>query len=327
MTATATPDLLHLHDVGALRAAIEGDVVTPADETWDEARLAWNLAVDQRPLAVVLAHSPEDVVEVVDYARSRGITVAPQGTGHFAPARGSVDGSILLRTDRMRGVSIDADARIARVEAGVLWQEVADAAAEHGLAGLAGSSPDVGVVGYSLGGGIGWLARRYGAAANSVVAVELVTADGRLVRADGETYADLFWAVRGGGGSFGIVTALEFRLYPVSEIYAGVLFWPLQRAREILGAWRDWADTVPNEVTSVGRVMHFPPLPMIPEPLRARSFVIVEAAILGSEDEARKLLQPLRELGPEMDTVATIPAKRLSEVDSTDHDQPGRRLE
>ncbi len=314
MTVTALTDPLLLDDVAALRERLDGDVVTPRDPGWDDARAAWNLAVDQRPLAVVFAASAEDVVEVVDHARIRGITVAPQGTGHFAPARGSVEGSILLRTDRMRAVSIDPETGVARAEAGVLWQEVADAAAEHGLAALAGSSADVGVVGYTLGGGMGWMARRYGLAANSVVAVELVTPDGRHVRADAENEADLFWAVRGGGGSFGVVTALEFRLYPVSEIYAGVMFWPVERAAEILGAWREWVDTVPDEVTSLGRLMHFPPLPDFPEHLRGRSFAIVETAILGSEVEAARLLQPLRDLDPEMDTVATIPASRLSEV-------------
>jgi FAD/FMN-containing dehydrogenase len=150
--------------------------------------------------------------------------VTAQGTGHFANSLDSLADTILVKTVRMRGVAIDLEARTARAEAGVLWEEVSAAAAEHGLAALSGSSPDVGVVGYTLGGGLGWLARRYGLAANSVVAVELVTADGRLVRADRRNEPELFWAVRGGGGSFGVVTAIEFALYPVSEVYAGILF-------------------------------------------------------------------------------------------------------
>jgi FAD/FMN-containing dehydrogenase len=141
-----------------------------------------------------------------------------------------------------------------------------------------------------------------------------VTADGRLVRADAETEPELFWAVRGGGGSFGVVTALEFELYPVAEIYAGALFWPAERAREILGAWCDWVETVPREVTSVGRLMQFPSFPQVPEPLRGNAFVIVEAAILGPADEAAPLLAPLRALGPAMDTATTIPAAALSKV-------------
>jgi len=225
----------------------------------------------------VYAESADDVVEVVRFARTHGLRVAPQGTGHGASAL-STEGTILLKTSRMRGVRIDPIACRTRAEAGTLWLEVVEPAAEHGLVALHGSSPDVGVVGYTLGGGMGWLARHHGLATNSVLAVELVTADGRLVRADRENEPDLFWAVRGGGGSFGIVTAIEFALYPLTEVYAGWLMWPLERAQEILTAWREWVRTVPDTVTSVGRMLQIPPLPQIPEPLRGRSFVVVEVA-------------------------------------------------
>ena len=258
-------------------------VVLPHDPRWNEARVAWNLAVDQQPAAVALPESAADVMAVVRWARSRGLRVAPQGTGHNAAAMGSLAHTVLVKTERMRGVEIDAERRIARVEAGVLWAEVSEAAAEHGLAALAGSSPDVGVVGYSLGGGISWLARRYGLAANSVTAVELVNADGELVRADADNESELFWALRGGGGSFGVVTALEFQLYPIAEVYAGVLFFPIERGKEVLHAWRNWLEDVPDEVTSVGRFLQFPPIPDIPEPLRGGSFVVVEATSLLDE--------------------------------------------
>jgi FAD/FMN-containing dehydrogenase len=297
-----------------LKLRIDGDLITPGDPEWDEARRAWNLAVDQRPAAVVMAESAHDVVATVQAARAQGLLVAPQGTGHFAPALGSLERTILLKTSRMRGIEIDAEARRARVEAGVLWIEVVEAAAEHGLAGLAGSSPDVGVVGYSLGGGIGWLGRKYGLATNSVVAVELVTADGEHVRADRNTNPDLFWAVRGGGGGFGIVTAIEFTLYPVEEVYAGILFFPIERAVEVLNAWREWIRDTPNEVTSCGRLLQIPPIPEVPEFLQGRSFVAVQAAVLGSEAEGDELIRPLRELGPEVDTFAMIPAKELSHL-------------
>jgi hypothetical protein len=305
-TLTPTPDR-----TAALRDLLDGELVTPADPEWDEARLAWNLAADQRPTAVVFAESVDDVVAVVDYARDHGLHVTTQGTGHFANTLDSFTDTILLKTSRLRGVEIDPETRTARVEAGVLWVEVSLAAAEHGLAALAGSSPDVGVVGYTLGGGLGWLARRYGLAANSVVAVELVTADGHRVRTDRSNEPDLFWALRGGGGSFGIVTAVEFALYPVTEVYAGVLFFPFERASEILNAWREWVDGTPCEVTSAGRLMQFPPIPEIPDPLRGQSFVIVEAAFIGSEEDGAALLQPLRELGPALDTFAMIPAEDL----------------
>jgi FAD binding domain/Berberine and berberine like len=298
-------------DATALRDLLDGEVVLPGDPAWDEARLAWNLAADQRPAAVVFAESVDDVVAAVDYARENGLRVTAQGTGHFANSLDSLTDTVLVKTVRMRGIRIDPEARIARVEAGVLWEEVSLAAAEHGLAALAGSSADVGVVGYTLGGGLGWLARRYGLAANSVVAVELVTADGRFVRTDASNEPDLFWAVRGGGGSFGVVTAVEFALYPVSEVYAGILFFPFERAKEILNAWRVWVESTPDEVTSAGRLLQFPPFPEIPEPLRGQSFVVVEAAFIGGEEDGAALLQPLRELDPVMDTFAMIPAGGL----------------
>ena len=299
-------------------------VVLPHDPHWDEARVAWNLAVDQQPAAVALPESAADVMAVVRWARGRGLRVAPQGTGHNAAAMGSLAHTVLVKTERMRGVEIDAERRIARVEAGVVWAEVSEAAAEHGLAALAGSSPDVGVVGYSLGGGISWLARRYGLAANSVTAVELVNADGKLVRTDADNESDLFWALRGGGGSFGVVTALEFQLYPIAEVHAGALFFPLERGKEVLRAWRNWIEDVPDEVTSVGRFLQFPPIPAIPEPLRGGSFVVVEATSLLDEAATDELLRPLRELGPAMDTFATIPIERLSSLHmDPEHPVPG----
>ena len=307
-----------LVDVGPLRAQLAGDVVTPEDDGWDEARLAWNLAVDQRPAAVALPESAADVAAIVRFAREQGLRIAPQGTGHNAAAlsaaAGSLEDAILVKTVRMRGVAIDAGARTARAEAGVLWIEVVEAAAEHGLAALAGSSPDVGVVGYTLGGGLSWLARKHGIGANQVTAIELVTGDGRFLRVDADTEPDLFWALRGGGGSFGVVTAIEFNLFPITEVYAGVLWYPVDRAAEVLNEWRAWTDGQPDEMTSVGRILQFPPIPEIPEPVRGQSFVVVEAIYLGDEAGGAELLAPLRALGPVLDTVATIPVTALAQL-------------
>ena len=200
-------------DLRALRLRLRGDLVLPWDPGWDDAGRAWNLSVDQRPFAVALVETPEDVVCVVRFARLHGLRAAPQGTGHGASSLESLEDVILVKTERMRRVEIDAESRTARAEAGALWQDVVEPAAEQGFVVLHGSSPDVGVVGYTLGGGMGWLARRRGLSANSVAAVELVTADGLLVRADRHNEPDLFWAVRGGGGSFGIVTAIEIELF------------------------------------------------------------------------------------------------------------------
>jgi FAD/FMN-containing dehydrogenase len=304
-----------------LRAAISGDVFVPGEAGYDQARQAWNLAVDLRPAAVVLPESAAGVADAVRFARSQGMRIAPQGTGHGAGPLEPLEDAMLVKTARMRRVDIDPATRTARAEAGARWQDVTAPAGEHGLAALAGTSPNVGVTGYTLGGGLGWLSRRYGLAANSVTAAELVTPDGGLVRADADHEPDLFWAVRGGGGSIGVVTALEMTLYPVRELYAGVMFFPVQRGTEVLAAWREWTATVPDEVTSLGRILRLPPLPEVPEPLRGRAFALVEAAYLGEAAAGAELLRPLRQLGPEIDTFATIPAAALSQL-HIDPDQP-----
>src|SRR5215469_4140515 len=311
-------DTMAGRDLDALRAAIAGQVFIPGEAGYDQARQAWNLAVDQRPAVVVEAGSAADVAQAVRFARAHGIRIAPQGTGHGAGPLEPLDGAMLLRTTRMRKVRIDPAARTARAEAGAVWPDVTVPAAQRGLAALAGSSTTVGVTGYTLGGGIGWLARRYGLAANSVTAAELVTPDGDLVRADADREPDLFWAVRGGGG-IGVVTALEMRLYPVRDLYAGSLFFPIQRAAEVLHAWQAWTDTVPDEVSSQGRLVRLPP--QLPEPLRGRAFVKVEAAYLGDAGTGAELTQPLRRLGPELDTFATIPPPALGQL-HMDPDQP-----
>jgi len=307
---------------GRLTSALAGKVVIPGHARFDEARRAFNLAIDQRPAAVVFPESLQDVAAAVLFARESGQRVAAQGTGHNAGPLGSLADTILLKTERMRGVSIDPARRTARVEAGTLWVEVVEAAAQHGLAALAGSSPNVGVVGYTLGGGISFLARKYGLSANHVRAVELVTADGRLVRADREHEPDLFWALRGGGGSFGIVTALEFELFPITQAYAGILWYPIERGPEVLNAWRELTHSdPPDELTTIGRFLNLPPIPEIPEPVRGKSFAIVEVYHLGDRPHADELLAPLRALGPVNDTIATVPMTALSPI-HMDPEQP-----
>jgi FAD binding domain-containing protein/berberine-like enzyme len=295
-----------------LAARLEGELFRPGDDGYLEAATAWNLAVEQRPAAVVVAESAEDVAEAVRAAREAGLRVAPQGSGHGAGAMPDLADAILLRTTRMRRVEVDAERRRVWVEAGAVWQEVTDAAAEHGLAALAGSSHDVGVVGYTVGGGVSWLARKHGLAANAVLAAEVVDADGCIRTIDARTAPDLFWAIRGGGGSFAVVTALELRLFPIAEVYAGTLFFPLGRAHEVLSEWLEWTETVPDEVMSCGRIMRFPDLPEVPEPVRGRAFAVVEVVVAGDEEHGRRLTQPLRALGPVADTIAVIPTRELS---------------
>jgi hypothetical protein len=295
-----------------LRAAMTGLVVAPGEPGWDEARQAWNLAVDQRPALVAVPESIADVQAAVRHAAGNGLAVVVQGTGHQAAAIRTLEDALLVKTSRLRGVTIDPEARRAIVRAGDLWEDVTGPASEHGLAPLAGSSPDVGIVGYSLGGGVSWLGRTFGLAANSVTAIAVVLADGRLVRCDAEHHPELFWALRGGGGGVGVVVALEMELHPVTELVAGALMFPWERMSEVLHAWRDWVLTVPDELTSIAHVVQFPPDPALPEFLRGRSLISIENALLGTAEDAERLLAPLRALGPEIDTVAPAPPVALA---------------
>jgi FAD/FMN-containing dehydrogenase len=290
-----------------LRELCGGAIALPGDDGYDAARQAFNLAVDQRPAAVAFPADANEVAEVVRYARACGLRVAAQSTGHNAGPLGSLEQTLLIRTSGLGGVEIDPTRELARAGAGVLWEDVVDAAAPHGLVALHGSSPNVGITGYSLGGGMGWLARSHGLAANGVTAIELVTADGELVRTDAEHDPELFWALRGGGGNFGIVTALEFRLYRLREVYAGFMLWDWTQAERVLTAWSRWAADAPEDVTTSLRIMQFPPIEDVPEPLRGRSVVMIDGAVQG--DPA--VIEPLRALGPEIDTFATIPAPAL----------------
>ncbi|MEA2311063.1 MAG: hypothetical protein QOE28_1031, partial [Solirubrobacteraceae bacterium] len=310
--------------VADLRARVQGTIVLPGEDAWDEARAAWNLAVDQRPALVALPRSAADVQALVNFARSRGLRIAMQGTGHNAAPMGPLDGTILVKTSEMRGVEIDPVDCVARVEAGALWIDVTAPASDLGLAPLAGSSPDVGVVGYTLGGGLSWLGRRYGLAANRLLAVDLVTADGQLVRASRHERPELFWALRGGGGNFGAVVAIEFELIPMRTVYAGMLLFPAERSREVLQAWREWTETVPDSVTTSARILNMPPMPELPDFLRGRSLVVIDGAILESDERAAELLAPLRALGVEMDTFAAIPPVGLSRIHmDPEHPVPG----
>jgi FAD binding domain/Berberine and berberine like len=290
-------------------------IVTQADPAWDQARQAWNLAVDQRPAAIVRPVSEADVIAAVDFARLHGLRVAAQSTGHGAAPLGCLADTLLVSTRGMREVRVDPAGRVARVQAGARWQDVVEAAAQHGLAALAGSSPTVGAAGYTLGGGQSWLGRTYGFSANNVQAIELVTADGRLIRADGCTEPDLFWALRGGGGSFGVVTAVELRLFPITEVYAGLLWWPATCARDVLQAWRQLTDAdVPDEFSTTARLVRFPAAPDVPASLRGRSLVIVDIVHLGAQDEADALILPLRVMQPEQDTISMVSMPALARM-------------
>jgi hypothetical protein len=303
--------------------AVAGRIATPSDPDWDEARVAWNLVADQRPEAVAFVESAEDVAAVVGFAAENGLRVAGQSTGHGAAAlAGSLAGAILVKTERMRGIEVDAAAQTARVEAGVLSVELGQAANEHGLAFMPGSSPDVGVIGYTLGGGLSWFGRAHGFACNRVRSIELVTADGEPRTVDSGNDPGLFWALRGGGGGCAIVVALQVELLPIADAYAGALLFPAAVGAEAVRAYRDWATGIDESVTSVVRFLTPPDIPDVPEPLRGTPLLTIDGACIGSQEEGEAKIAPLREIGePIVDTFAQMPSAGLSHI-HMDPEQP-----
>ncbi len=277
---------------------LTGEVFQPGQDGYEAEVAGFQTAVPSKPAVVVGATSAADIVAAVRYAAAHDLPVAVQATGHGLAV--AADGGLLISTRRMTGVEIDPAAGTARVEAGARWGAVIEAAAAHGLAPLSGSFPDVGVVGYTLAGGFSLMARRYGRAADHVRALEVVTADGELRHVTPES--DLFWALRGGRDNFGIVTALEFDLVPVTTLYGGGLYFEV--SADILKAWRDWTASAPDELTTSLAVIPFPDLPMVPEPLRGKHIAHIRVAYLGEDGDA--LVAPLR-AGALMDTLKTMP--------------------
>ncbi len=273
--------------VAELLRRFGGPIHVPDDETYDAQRAALNPAFDSRPAIVAEATSPTDIRAALAAARNHDLPFAVQATGHgtFVPS----DGGVLVKTGRMAQVLVDPDRRIARAGPGARWSDVIAAAAPFGLAPLSGSSPSVGVAGYTLGGGVGWLARGYGFAADSLLRVDVVTADGRHLTASRGVHADLFWALRGGSGNFGVVTAMEFRLHPVAEAYGGVAYFPFDRAAETLAYYRDWAPTQPNELSTTVVLMQNAPRPDIKGPVLA-----IRGFYVGSPEDGARALRPLQ---------------------------------
>ena len=277
-----------------LQRAVGGGVYVPGDERYDEQRRALLPNLDQHPAVVVAASTPADVQAAVRVARSYELPFAVQATGHGT--RVPADGGILLKTTAMASVLVDPSRRIARVAPGARWAQVLEAAAPFGLAPLSGSSPFVGVTGFTLGGGIGWLGRAYGLAADSVVRADVVVADGDLITATPDHHPDLFWALRGGGANFGVVTSLEFRLYPVDRVYGGISYFPIERAADTLQRYREWATTAPDELSTGVLLTRMPDAPRVPEVLRGRRAVAIKAMhSSGDAAAAEQLLKPLRD--------------------------------
>lgn len=296
-----------------LRSQLQGDMLLPGNDGYDRARQVWLSTFDQHPALIVVPETPADVVASVTFAREHGLSIAIQGGGH-GPAY-PADGALLINCRRMTGLQINQEASTVRIEAGVKWAQVIEAAHPFGLAPLNGFASTVGVVGYLLGGGYGWLVRQYGLGASSIRSVDLVTADGRFLLVNEQSYSDLLWGLRGGGGNFGIVTALEVTLYPVKEVFGGQVLYPIEQGKEVAKAYLDWVETVPVELTSALRIIHFPPLPHLPPLLRGKMVVLIAACYNGTAEDGETLLCPMRTLGTSLlDTFTQLPYSQVAAI-------------
>ena len=276
--------------VQTLQGQLAGYVLQPNDPDYDKFRRGFNLAIDQHPALILVADNAQDVVAGVRYAHEHHLGVSVLLTGHGV--QHPADDNLLIVTSCLTAVQVDAAKRTARVEAGARYKDVLDQSVKHGLAPLMGTSPHVGVVGYTVGGGIGWLSRKYGFAADSVRWIEVVTADGQLRHTSATEHADLFWALRGGGGNFGVVTAMQFSLYPMMTVYGGSLTYPAETAGDALGFYRDWTRQLPDEMTASIAIVKYPDIPQMPEALRGKTQVILRAAYDGTAKLGEALLQP-----------------------------------
>jgi FAD/FMN-containing dehydrogenase len=296
-----------------------GPVFRPGDEGYDAERAGFNLALEHRPELIVGATGAEDVIAAVSYAAQRGLAVGVLTTGHGQAV--SADGQVLINLSRLTGVEVDPAARTARVKGGTRWQDVLPRTVPHGLAPLNGASPNVGVAGYTLGGGIGPLGRAYGFAADRVRRIDLVTADGQRRQVTADSDPELFWAVRGGKGNFGVVVELEFELVPVTRLYGGGLFFPAEAAADVWHAYARWAPTLPDELSTSVLMLTVPPIPQVPEVFRGRHITNVRLAYTGSVEEGERLVQPLREIAaPLLDTLGELPYGQVATIynDPTD---------
>jgi FAD/FMN-containing dehydrogenase len=305
----AVAEVAEAYDAGvaALAWSLDGDLLRPGDEAYDAARQVYDATFDRYPGLIVRADGAQDIVRAVDFARERELAVAVKSGGHSLAGHGTVDGGMLVDLSGMTGLQIDPANRVAHVEPGVTWAEYALAASKYGLATTSGDMGTVGVGGLALGGGIGWMLRKYGLTIDHVEAATVVTADGRLLRAGPDENADLYWALRGGGGNFGVATSFELRLDPVEQIVGGLIGYPIEQARHVLRSSLDYAAAAPDELTMMAYIRRVPPVPFIPAQHHGQLMVALLLVCAGDVPDGMQVIAPLRELGtPIADMVAPM---------------------
>ena len=313
---------LHDETIRAFASRLQGPLILPGDDRYDEARAVWNGMIDKRPVCIVRCATVADVITAVNFARDNHLLVAVRGGGHNVAGTAVCDGGLVIDLSLLKEIQVDPQARLARVQAGAIWRELDQATQRFGLATPGGVVSDTGIAGLTLGGGIGWLRRRFGLSCDNLVAAEVVTAAGQQVRASASENANLFWGLRGGGGNFGIVTSFEFRLHPVGpEVMFAFVFYHGKKAKEILQFYRDYTESAPDEVSSFAILGTIPRTEAYPEEAHNQPYVLLAALYAGSVGEGKRILQPLREFDtPLLDFSAPMPYVQVQSL--LDEDYP-----
>src|SRR5919109_4261304 len=314
-TETAIPEAT-TSDLERLRDSLHGPLIQPGDKGYDEARSIWNGAIDRRPACIARCTGVADVVAAVRFARARDLEIAVRSGGHGVGGHALCDGGLVIDLSPMKGIRVDPPRRTARAEAGVLWGGLDRETQLFGLATVGGIVTHTGIAGLTLGGGLGWLMRKYGATVDNLVSADVVTAEGNLVRASQEENPDLLWGIRGGGGNFGIVTSFEYRLHPVGPIVlAGPIFHPLADGPNVLRFYREFIADAPDELTTIFDLSVAPPLPFLPEEVHGKPIVMVGACYAGSPEEGAEVIRPLKQFGrPIVDLLEPKPYTALQSM-------------
>ena len=312
-------------NLDSLRAGFRGPLVVPGDGDYDAARAVWNAMVDKRPSVVARCTGPANVVTAVNFARERGLATAVRGGAHSAAGKGTCDDGIVIDLSLMKGIRVDPATRRVRAQGGVRWGDLDHETQAHGLATAGGVVSTTGISGLTLGGGFGWLTRRFGLSCDNLVSVDLVTAGGeQLVCSDTEN-TELFWALRGGGGNFGVATSLEYQLHPVGPlVLGGLIGWPLAQAAEILAFHREQSRTAPDELGISATFVTAPPLPFVPEALHFQPAIVVIFCWSGDLDEGRAVIRPWLDLAPPIQVVDAMPYTVMQSIQD-EFAPPGRQ--
>lgn len=288
------------------QTSLRGQVILPGDADYDDARKVWNGMIERRPALIARCAGVADVSKAIRFARSQNLLLAVRGGGHNVAGAGTCDGGLVIDLSPMKAVQVDSERHTARVEPGATWKDFDEEAQKYGLATTGGLISSTGVAGFTLGGGIGWLVRKHGLACDNLISAEVVTADGQLVRASADENSDLYWGLRGGGGNFGVVTAFEFALHPVSTVVGGLVAHPLPRAREVLQFYRRFIATAPDELTTIAIFATMP---------EGHQVIGIAACYAGSVEQGEEVIRPLKEFGPPtMDMMGPLPYTALQQA-------------